>query len=289
MKKTISILFILFCCLVSGCGKENLKERDTNTSSEQASTANGEYEISASEQSNVAEEEDNIDSSEQSMEANRAEEIDGAEQSIAENRTGEFVRNPYFYDKEEFFLQATAKYFVGHFGGVVIEQVEQIVYIQVDMLQTYEEGSVYKFTVDMDERGFYYEGWLDQCFYVTKDRIYVVTSAAYLPDIVFDFEGDDDIVTEIYDTDEKMIGWGTIVCQEDEMTEEQESVYRSITKDGSQVTYYAYMIKANGDIGWSLYYTWQEGNGLVSCGFRHGPGEGYDLILDEIEEIIVVG
>lgn len=86
-----------------------------------------------------------------------------------------------------------------------------------------------------------------------------------------------------------MIGWGSVVCQEDEMTEKQEWVYRSITKEGSQVTYYAYMKKANGDVGWSLYYTWQEGKGLVSCGFRHGPGEGYDLILDEIEEIIVVG
>lgn len=66
------------------------------------------------------------------------------------------------------------------------------------------------------------------------------------------------------------------------------SVYRSITNAGNQVTYYAYSIKANGDIG-GLYYTWQEGNGLVSGGFRRGVGECYDLTLDEIEELIAVG
>lgn len=235
MKKIISILLILFSCFVSGCGREVIKEKDIDTSSEQVIAANGEYEVVASEQSHTAEEEDESAKPEQSAIIEEENKIDGSGQSMAANRTDEFVRNPYFYDKEEVFLQAKAKYFDGHFNGGLVEKT---VYIQVDMLQTYEEGSVYKFTVDMDE---------------------------------------------------KLVEWGTIVCQEDEMIEDQESVYQSITKAGNQVTYYAYSIKANGDIGWVLYYTWQEGHRLVSCGFRHGVGEGYDLTLDEIEELTAVG
>lgn len=231
------------------------------------------------------------DSNTDRYEFHEGDKSDGSQQPMTANRTDEFIRNPYFYDKDEVFLQAKAKYFDGYFGGGL---VEKNVYIRVDMLQTYEEGSVYKFTVDMDddvdERDFYRDqGWLDHYFYVTKDRIYSVTSAANLPDMVFDLNDNADILTQIYDTDEKLIEWGTIVCQEEEMMEDRESVYRSITKTGNQVTHYAYSIKANGEIGWSMYYTWKEGAGLVSCGFRRGPGEGYDLILDEIEELTVAG
>lgn len=287
MKKIISILLILFSCLVSGCGREVINEKDIDTSSEQVTTTNGEYEVVASEQSHTAEEEDESAKPEQSAIIEEENKIDGSEQSMAANRTDVFVRNPYFYDKEEVFLQAKAKYFDGHFNGGLVEKT---VYITVDMLQTYEEGSVYKLTVDMDEGDVYRdEGWLDHFFYVTKDRIYSVTSAAHFPDIVFNLNNNVDILTEIYDTDEKLVEWGTIVCQEDEMIEDQESVYQSITKAGNQITYYAYSIKANGDIEWVLYYTWQEGHGLVSCGFRRGVGKGYDLTLDEIEASTAVG
>lgn len=289
VKKIISILLILYSCLVSGCGREILKEKDINTSSEQVTTANGEHEVAMFEQSNIAEEEDEIVKPEQSAITEEKDKIDETEQSIVADKTDVFVGNPYFYDKEEIILQAKAKYFAGYSNG---GWVEKTVYINVDMLQTYEEGSVYKLTIDMDEKDVYFEeSWLNLYFYVTKDRIYSVTSTAHLyPEgIVFNLNDDIDILTEIYDTDEKLVEWSTIVCQEQEMIEDQGSDYRSITKTGNQVTYYAYSLKESGDIWWILYYTWQEGNGLVSCGFRQGVGEGYDLTLYEIEELIVAG
>lgn len=121
---------------------------------------------------------------------------------------------------------------------------------------------------------------------MTEDKIYIVPSSINIPSegLVFNFNDDPNSLTEMFDTDKKLIEWSTIVCQEDEMVEDQESYYRSITKSGNQITYYAYSLKANGDVWWSLYYTWEEGRGLISCGFRKGPGEGYDLTLYDIEE-----
>lgn len=200
------------------------------------------------------------------------------------------INNPYFYDKEEIFLQATAKYFAGHFSG---GWVEETAYIDIDMIQAYENGCVYKFTVDMDiDDGniFFDKSWLNHFFYVTEDKIYIVPSRINIPSegLEFDFNEDIHSLTEMFDTDEKLVEWSTIVCQEDEMIEDEEWYYRSITKTGDQVTYYAYSLRASGDIHEVCYYTWQEGKGLVSCGYRYGPGEGYDISFYDIEEWIVV-
>lgn len=276
MKKTISIFLILYSCLVSGCGRETTIEKDFDTSLEQVTTADGEYEVVTFEQSSTAEEEDIIDES---------------DQSLAANRTDEFVVNPYFYDKEEIFLQATAKYFAGHLQG---GWVEKAVYIDIDMIQAYENGCVYKFTVDIDidEGGIYVDkSWLNQYFYVTEDKVYIVSPRIIIPSegLEFDFNEDIHALTEMFDTDEKLVEWSTIVCQEYEMIEDQEWYYQSITKTGDQVTYYAYSLRASGDILEVCYYTWEEGRGLISCGYRYGPGEGYDISLYDIEELIVVG
>lgn len=56
MKKVISILLILCFCLFNGCGRVRVEEIDT--SSEQVTAENGEYEVVVSEQSNIAEKED---------------------------------------------------------------------------------------------------------------------------------------------------------------------------------------------------------------------------------------
>lgn len=197
------------------------------------------------------------------------------------NKTDQFVVNPYFYEKKENFLQAKAKYFSRQPD---VGWVEKTVYVNVDMLQTYEEGNVYKFTIDIDkEDGYFKKIWLNQYFYVTKDRIYIVTPS----DQTYPFSLNDDV--NMLDTDEKLVEWSTIVCQEDEIIEDQGSDYRSITKTGNQITYYAYSLRASGDVWWSMYYTWEEGRGLISCGFRHGPGDSYDITLYDIEELTVVG
>lgn len=201
------------------------------------------------------------------------------------------IINPYFYDKEEIFLQATAKYFAGHLHGGWIEKVA---YIDIDIIQAYENGCVYKFTVDIDideSNIFVDKDWLDQYFYVTEDKIYIVPSRINIPseDLKFDLNEDICSLTEMFDMDDKLVEWGRVVCQENEMTEDEEWYYRSITKTGNQVTYYAYSLRASGDIHEVYYYTWQEGKGLVSCGYRYGPGEGYDISLYDIEELIVVG
>lgn len=212
------------------------------------------------------------------------------EQSAAADSSSEsIVSNPYFYDREKVFLQAKAKYFDGRFQG---SRAEKAAYIDVEMLQTYENGSVYKFTVDIDEDDVYFdEGWLNYCFYVTEDRIYEVPPSISIPSegLVFHFNEDISSLPEMFDTDEKLVEWSTIVCQEDEMIEDQESYYQRITKTGNQITYYSNSLKANGDVYRSLYYTWEEGRGLISCGFRDGVGEGYDFTLYDIEELTVAG
>ena len=212
------------------------------------------------------------------------------EQSATVDSSSELiVSNPYFYDREEVFLQAKAKYFDGRFQG---SRAEKAAYIDVEMLQTYENGSVYKFTVDIDEDEVYFdEGWLNYCFYVTEDRIYEVPSSISIPSegLVFHFNEDISSLPEMFDTDEKLVEWSTIVCQEDEMIEDQESYYQRITKTGNQITYYSNSLKTNGDVYRSLYYTWEEGRGLISCGFRDGVGEGYDFTLYDIEELTVAG
>lgn len=192
------------------------------------------------------------------------------------------IYNPYFYDKEEIFLQATARHV---YGGVV----EKAAYINVDMIQAYENGYVYKFTVDIDkdEDDFWCEeDRFNQFFYVTEDKIYIVPSRINIPSegLKFDFNEDVHSLTEMFDTDEKLIEWSTVVCQEDEKIEDEEWYYRSITKTGNQITYYAYSLRASGDVLEVYYYTWQKGKGLVSFGYRYGVGAGYDLMLYDIEE-----
>lgn len=197
------------------------------------------------------------------------------------------IYNPYFYDKEEIYLLATARHV---YGGVV----EKAAYINVDMIQAYENGYVYKFTVDIDkDDGDFWgeEDRLNQLFYVTEDKIYIVPSRINIPSegLKFDFNEDVHSLTEMFDTEEKLVEWSTVVCQEDEKIEGEEWYYRSITKTGNQVTYYAYSLRASGDVLEVCYYTWQKGKGLVSFGYRYGVGEGYDLMLYDIEELTVVG
>lgn len=118
-----------------------------------------------------------------------------------ENKNAELVgKNAYFYMGEETFLHATAKYRKN-------DWVEKDAYIQVDMLQAYENGCVYRLTVDIDEDDFYLEkDRLNYIFYVTEDIIYQVPSSIDYPSegLVYDFYDDIDSLTEMFDTDEKL-------------------------------------------------------------------------------------
>ena len=109
---------------------------------------------------------------------------------------------------------------------------------------------------------------------------------------VIDFCDNDELLTEILDTDEKLKNNGVVVCQdeeiEDELEEYEEGQHTSLHKWKNKISYNSYYKKANGDLNYYETFVWEEGKGLVefSSGFRV---ERDILYLTEITKTIVEG
>lgn len=190
--------------------------------------------------------------------------------------------NPYFFNKDYMYLKAKAKY----------EDIESakfvgdVVHAEMYLVKEYEQGSVFKFAVEplgtlTDER-------LNTYFYVTDDKIYRLFSYVYQDDEVLTFYDNDELLTEVLDTDEKLINNGQIVCQDEEMKSElkegDSEFHFSILKSENQISYSSCVITPNGEVYYYESFVWEEGKGLIE--FNSGyHAEREPLYLTEISEI----
>lgn len=181
------------------------------------------------------------------------------EQSLTEEKVSIAIDtdNPYFFRQS--LLTANFK-----FPGV--RGREETVNAEVSLVKTCEEGEVYKFTINVDSD--HYSTWYIQSeetvymyFYVTADKIYLVSRYVQTePDeSAHYYFGGDELITEILDTDEKLVDNSMIVCQEEEVegntgtgqysisTNNKENEHYSISKNGNQIFCYYYQLHANGD------------------------------------------
>lgn len=177
---------------------------------------------------------------------------------------------------------------------------EETVDAEVSLVKTYEEGDVYKFTINVDSN--HYSTWYIQSeetlymyFYVTADKIYLISRYVQTEPDGFDhyFFGGDELFTELLDTDEKLVNNSIIVCQEEEIkdnaeagqysisTNNKENEHYFISQNGNQIFCYYYQIKANGDLLYRDKFLWEKGKGLVVYLTGYGVGD-YDIYLDGI-------
>lgn len=186
--------------------------------------------------------------------------------------------NPYFYNLNYTILKAE---YYEHWGNLSNETVD----MQISFVKSYEQGNVYKFTIDLlpDLFPSYFSGEnMNIYFYVTEDKIYRLRPYVQLQPNgeTYYFYDDDELLTQMLDTDEKVMNNGEIVCQEEETDEE----YSSIKVNGNQITYSRHETKPNGEDGYKEIFVWEKGKGLLE--YRVGFGsQPYAVYLGEILEV----
>ncbi|MCM1184072.1 MAG: hypothetical protein NC337_11940, partial [Roseburia sp.] len=187
------------------------------------------------------------------------------------------IGNPYFYDKDTLSLKAKACYWEES------EFVEREQDIRLYKVKAYENGSVYRLSVDADvhlgaERTNIY-------FYVTRDQIYRLSASVIQGSRVVSFVNDDDMLVKLFDTEEKLMENGQIVCQEEELADGEEGygAHTTITRDGNRILYRYYFTKVNGEADFCESFTWENGKGLTEYKSWY-RAEADPLYLYEITE-----
>ncbi|MGN0280454.1 MAG: hypothetical protein ACI4C4_13970 [Lachnospiraceae bacterium] len=186
--------------------------------------------------------------------------------------------NPYFYNQNYTILKAE---YYEHWGDLSNETVD----MQISFVKPYEQGNVYKFTIDLlpDLFPSYFSGEnMNIYFYVTEDKIYRLRPYVQPQPNgeTYYFYDDDELLTQMLNTDEKVMNNGEIVCQEEETDEE----YSSIKVNGNQITYSRHETKPNGEDGYKEIFVWEKGKGLLE--YRVGFGsQPYAVYLGEILEV----
>lgn len=228
------------------------------------------------------------------------------EQSLTEEKVSIDINsgNPYFFRQS--LLTANAKYFS---VTEVSEgrQHEETVNAEVSLVKSYEEGDVYKLTIDIISD--YFSTWyiqggepINMYFYVTPDKIYLISRYVQTEPggTAHYYFGGDELITEILDTDEKLVNNSLIVCQEEEAedntkteqysmsTNNKKNEHYSISKNGNQIFCYYYQLKANGDLLYRDKFLWEKGKGLVVYLTGYGVGD-YDIYLDCITGVGQIG
>lgn len=277
MKKAIILVFT-FCCLISGCTIDDFEEKEIIVDRE------------------ITVEEKNIADEKIVIKDNEADRDTINEQSVTEEKVSIEIDtdNPYFFHQS--LLTASAKYFSITEG----KEIEETINAEVSLVKTYEEGDVYKFTIDLVSD--YFSTWyiqggepISMYFYVTADKIYLISRYVQAEPDGFDqyFWGGDELITEIFDTDERLVNNSIIVCQEEEIkdnaetgqyfisTNNKENEHYFISQNGNQIFCYYYQLKANGDLLYRDKFLWEKGKGLVVYLTGYGVGD-YDIYLDGI-------
>lgn len=182
--------------------------------------------------------------------------------------------NPYFYNQNHIILKAE---YYEDWGNLSNNAVD----MQVSFVKSYEQGNVYKFTIDVepDFQSYFSGENMNIYFYVTEDKIYRLRPYVQPQPNgeTYYFYDDDELLIQMLDTDEKVMNNGEIVCQEEETGKE----YSSIKVNGDQITYSLHEIKVNGEDGYKEIFVWEKGKGLIEykAGFGSQP---YAVYLGEI-------
>lgn len=185
--------------------------------------------------------------------------------------------NPYFYNVDYIVLEATAEYYE------VETRVEKVIAVEVSLVKSYEQGGLYKFAIEP-------VGYLDDArttiyFYVTDQKIYRLWAYAYQEGEMIEFYNNDELIIKYFDTDQKLVENGEIVCQLEKISSERDDgTISSISQSEDKVIYSRCDRHQNGEIGFYEWFVWETSKGLVNYGSGFG-NEGDILYLKQIEEV----
>lgn len=183
-------------------------------------------------------------------------------------------RNPYFYEElyeaDRIVLAARAQYYD------LETKAERAIRIQGYEVKAYESGSLYRLTAE--PVGDLTQERLNLYLYVTADKIYRVWTDVFQGEAIVAACGDDVLLTDILDTDEKLVENSEIVCRPEDMSvvpREGESGLRyEIHREGDRIIYSRSDVQPNGERGFYEWFVWEEGAGLVEY------GSGYRMEAD---------
>lgn len=285
-------IYLLVMCLffvMTGCVKtDNDKEEKTSDSQQVVEEKNEdsnivkENDVIKNELSDSVKEENNMSANQQGMK--KEDNISESEKKFIDNditiEEEEDIPfpNPYFYNQNQTVLEAE---YYEHWGNLSNETVD----MQISFVKSYEQGNVYKFTIDLlpDLFPSYFRGEnMNIYLYVTEDKIYRLRPYVQPQPNgeTYYFYDDDELLIQMLDTDEKVMNNGEIVCQEEETDEE----YSSIKVNGNQITYSRHETKPNGENGYKEIFVWEKGKGLIE--YKVGFGlQPYAVYLGEISEV----
>lgn len=190
-----------------------------------------------------------------------------------------FEENPFFYSGRNTILSADIQYDALETWDTSSGELE------IKWLKRYDNGDLYKLSVEGIPEGFLGPERKNIYLYVTPDEIYRLWS--YYRDEdgqSITFYNNDSLLMETFDTDEKLIENGELVCcmerVEDEPGKEdlgknemgtpinEIGKHVTIVPEGEQITYSRWDVKPNGESDFYENFVWERGKGLV--GYRSG-------------------
>ena len=189
------------------------------------------------------------------------------------------VNNPYFYTNDDVNLTATLTY------RDLEEQIVRDGTLNMKLVKNYENGDLYKLSVDDKEKiqECLSEDRLNVYFYVTEDEIYRLWSYIYQDEEVIRFYNDDDLIVKYLDTDDKLIANGELVCCKESVPDKldwpESGSHVDIIQQNDQVEYDRVDLNANGDRQFYERFIWEKGKGLVE--FRSGFRVEADILYIE--------
>lgn len=192
-----------------------------------------------------------------------------------------FEENPFFYSRGNTLLSADIKYEASETWDTINGE------LQIKWLKRYDNGDLYKLSVEGITEGFLGPERKNIYLYVTSDEIYRLWSF-YRDENgqSITFYDNDSLLMETFDTDEKLIENGELVCCmeriEDELGKEdlgenemgtpisEIGKHFSVIPEGDQIAYSRYDTKPNGETDFYENFVWERGKGLIEyrSGFR---------------------
>lgn len=190
-------------------------------------------------------------------------------------------KNPFFYSGKDILLSADLKYEATETWDAVSGK------LQVKWLKRYDNGDLYKLSVEGIKEGPLGPERKNIYLYVTPDKIYRLWSYYYDEDgHSVTFYDNDDLLMETFYSDEILIENGEVVCCM-EKVEYKEGEGRpgknnmgvpnsevgkhvTIIPDGERITYSRVDVKQNGEPDFYETFVWERGKGLIQykSGFR---------------------
>lgn len=212
-------------------------------------------------------------------------ELEGEEEEDREtDEELELIENPYFPAKKHMALKVRAAYYRRQ--GLV----DEIVDVEINRLKVYENGSIYKLNINIiTETASKAFPVMVRYFYVKADEIYLIWPFYQSEPNVrsISFPDDDELLLQIFDTEEKLQTKGQLetVCQEENSEYEDKYWFCYMKQEGDQITYYRREMNNSGDDMQKDLFVWEKGKGLVKfeTGFGVGPME---VSITEIREVM---